>query len=55
MLNNVFLKTLWDQRRSLLWWGIGMVAISIVTMFFYPSLSNAPELNNILSDENSLM
>ncbi len=55
MLNNVVLKTLWDQRRSLLWWGIGMVAISIVTMLFYPSLSNAPELNNILSDENSLM
>ena len=55
MLSNVFLKTLWDQRRSLMWWGIGMATISLITMLFYPSLSEAPELNELISDENSLM
>ena len=55
MLNNVFLKTLWDQRRSLMWWGIGMTVISLITMLFFPSLSDAPELNELLGDEKSLM
>ena len=30
MLRNVFLKTLRDQRRSLVWWGIGMVALTVL-------------------------
>lgn len=55
MLSSVFLKTLWDQRRSLMWWGIGMAAISLITMLFYPSLSQATELNDLISDENSLI
>ena len=55
MLNNVFLKTLWEQRHSLMWWSIGMAAVSFITMLFYPSLSEAPELNDLLSGENSLM
>jgi len=48
MLRNVFLKTLRDQRRALLWWGIGLVAITVITMLFYPSFADAPEFDNLL-------
>ncbi len=42
MLSNVFLKSLRDQRKPLLWWSVGLIAISILTMLFYPSIRDAP-------------
>ena len=50
MLRNVFLKTLRDQRRSLLWWGIGVVLLAVVTVAFYPSIANAPGFDSILDE-----
>ena len=47
MLRNVFLKTLRDQRRSLLWWGIGVVALTSLTVAFYPAFSDAPEFDEL--------
>lgn len=47
MLRNVFLKTLRDQRRSLLWWGVGVVALTSLTVAFYPSFSDAPEFDEL--------
>ncbi len=47
MLRNVFLKTLRDQRRSLLWWGIGLVALTSLTVAFYPVFSDAPEFDEL--------
>ena len=47
MLTNVFLKTLRDQRRSLMWWGIGLVALTSLTMAFYPAFSDAPDFDEI--------
>ena len=47
MLRNVLLKTLRDQRRALLWWGLGLVGVAIMTLLFYPSLRDTPELNDI--------
>ena len=41
MLNNVFLKSLRDQRRALLWWAIGLVALTVITMLFYPSFRDS--------------
>lgn len=55
MLRNVFLKSLWDQRRSLIWWGIGFAALTLITVLFYPSFSDMPEFNDLLGDEDSLM
>ena len=43
MLRNVFLKTLRDQRRSLMWWGIGLLALTSLTVATYPAISDAPE------------
>ncbi len=48
MLGNVFLKTLRDQRRSLLWWGIGLVALTSLTVAFYPAFSDAPDFEELL-------
>ncbi len=47
MLRNVFLKTLRDQRRSLLWWGIGVVALTSLTVAFYPAFSDVPDFDEL--------
>lgn len=30
LLRSVFAKTLWDQRRMWLWWGVGLLAVVVV-------------------------
>ena len=47
MLGNVFLKTLRDQRRSLIWWAIGLVSLTSLTVAFYPAFSDAPEFDEL--------
>ena len=55
MLSNVFLKSLWEQRRSLTWWSIGLAVVAILTTLFYPSFKDATDLNELLGDEDSFM
>jgi ABC-2 type transport system permease protein len=56
MLRNVFVKSLWDQKRSLVWWCLGIGLMIIITMLFYPSIREMTELNEIFAtDENPLM
>lgn len=43
MLRNVFSKTLWDQRRALVAWAIGIAAIGILYAAFYPTV-NTPDM-----------
>ena len=47
MLRSVFGKTLWDQRRSLLAWAIGIAAIGVAYAAFYPSI-NTPDMTRAL-------
>ncbi len=47
LLRSVFLKTLRDQRWSLMWWAAGMVTLVGVTVLFYPSLRDIPELDKL--------
>lgn len=47
MLRNLFLKTLWDQRRSFVWWAIGLVALALYTAGLYPSIAT-PEFANYM-------
>ena len=54
MLRNVFLKSLRDQRRSLMFWGIGVAALSLVTVLFYPSVKDVPEFSKLLEDSEAL-
>ena len=39
MLRSIYLKSMWDRRRSMVWWTIGIVALSGVTVAFYPSIA----------------
>ncbi len=55
MLRNVFLKSLRDQRRSLTYWGIGFSALTIITVLFYPFMSDVPELSELLEQNEALV
>ena len=54
MLRNVFLKSLRDQRRSVMFWGIGVAALSLLTILFYPSVKDVPEFSKLLEDSEAL-
>jgi ABC-2 type transport system permease protein len=43
MLRNVFAKTLWDSRRGILIWSLGLAAVGVGYAAFYPTL-NSPEM-----------
>lgn len=42
-MSSVASKTLWERRRSLLWWTAGMVALAGLTIAFYPSIRSDTE------------
>jgi ABC-2 type transport system permease protein len=44
MLRSVFGKSLWDQRRALLSWGLGMAALVVVTVSTHPAVRDTPGL-----------
>jgi len=50
LLRTVFLKSLRDQRKPLMWWGVGAVALTLVTILFYPVFSQATDLSLLLED-----
>ena len=54
MLRNVFLKSLRDQRRSLMFWGIGVAALSLLTILFYPSVKEVPEFSKLFEESEAL-
>jgi ABC-2 type transport system permease protein len=43
MIRSVFRKTIWDRRRSVLWWAGGLVAVTLLTMATYPSVLDQRE------------
>lgn len=47
MQRNVFTKTLWDQRRVLLGWTIGITAVGVGYAAFYPAI-NTPQYLEML-------
>ena len=38
MLSSVFRKTIWDRRRGFVWWCVGILAITGITVSFWPTL-----------------
>ena len=50
MLSNIFLKSLRDQRKSLLYWGIGLIAMAVIMAVVYPTIKNMPSINQYLSE-----
>jgi ABC-2 family transporter protein len=47
MLRNVFTKTLWDARRSLLGWALAIGAVAVLYAAFWPTV-NTPEMQDAL-------
>ena len=41
MLRNIFLKTLYEKRWSTLGWGIGIIALTMMTTLFFPTFKKA--------------
>lgn len=50
MRAEILRRALLDRRRGLVGWGIGVVALVLVTVLFYPSIEGNQELNALLDD-----
>lgn len=50
MLRNVFLKTLADTRRALLWWSMGLIGMTALMIAVYPTVRDNPDLNRLVED-----
>lgn len=50
MLRNVFTKGLYDQRRSLIGWALGIVALLLVEGALWPSIRSMPNLDAFLAN-----
>jgi ABC-2 type transport system permease protein len=49
MLRSVFGKTLWDQRRGLLGWSLGVLAFVALSLAFYPAIrTNATQFQEVI-------
>lgn len=50
MLRDVFLKTLRDTRRAVLWWSLGLVGLTAMMVAVYPTVRDNPDLNELVED-----
>jgi ABC-2 type transport system permease protein len=49
MLGNVYAKTLWDARRSLLGWALAISAVAVMYAAFWPTV-NTPQMQQALGN-----
>jgi len=50
VLRNVYLKTLRDSRKSILFYSIGVVALGLYVTLFYPTIRDATGFTDFLED-----
>ena len=50
MLRSIFLKTLRDERKSFMWWGIGISSLIILTVLLYPSFAESPAIDEVFQE-----
>ena len=50
MRRNVFLKTLLDAERALVWWSLGLIGMSTLMIAVYPTVRDNPDLNEMVKD-----
>jgi ABC-2 type transport system permease protein len=48
MLRNVYLKSLRDMRRSIVWWSLGLIAMTALMVAVYPTVRDNPDLNRLV-------
>jgi len=50
MLRNVFLKTLYDQRKMFMWWSLAIIGVSLIYVAGYKQFADAGMLDMELPD-----
>src|SRR3989338_3927988 len=50
IIASVVLKVLRDQSRSLLYWGIGLVAMAVIMSALFPSIASMPSIDNYIAE-----
>jgi ABC-2 type transport system permease protein len=50
MRTEVLIETVSERRRSLMWWSLGILALTAVTIAFYPSVRDATGFNDYSKD-----
>ena len=50
MLRSIFLKTLRDERKSFMWWGISISSLIILTVFLYHSFAESPAIDEVFQE-----
>jgi ABC-2 type transport system permease protein len=50
MLRNAYLKSLRDMRRALVWWGLGLIAMTALMIAVYPTVRDNPDLNKMVKN-----
>jgi len=50
MLGNIYLKTLRDQRGSILAWGLGLAAAALANVLFFPTVQSMPGMLDFLDN-----
>ena len=48
MLRTITTKTIRDGRRSLFWWSIGLVGLTVLTVATYPAVRDMPGMEDLL-------
>ncbi len=50
MLRSVLGKTVYEHRRGLVFWSLGLAGLVYVIVLVYPSVRDKPELNRLVQD-----
>ena len=50
MLRNVYPKSLRDMRRSIVWWSLGLIAMTALMIAVYPTVRDNPDLNKLVEN-----
>lgn len=50
MPHNVFLETLLEAKRALVWWSLGLIGMAALMIAVYPTVRDNPDLNEMVKD-----
>ena len=53
-LGSVFLKSLRDQRKAILGWGLGLAGLAYLTILLFPSIGSNPEFDQLFKQAPQL-
>lgn len=48
MLRNIFAKSLRDESRTLIWWTVGLTALTLYLLLFFPTVRDNPSYGDLL-------